>query len=47
MAGQLLNLPTVDNHYMELGQEAFQLAISKEVKQVSIDSNFYPSRPTT
>ncbi|PCR99114.1 transcriptional regulator [Lactococcus fujiensis JCM 16395] len=47
LAGQLLNLPTVDNHYMELGQEAFQLAISKEVKQVSIDSNFYPSRPTT
>lgn len=40
IAGQLLNIPTVNNHFLQVGRTAFDLAISKEVKQFSIQSEF-------
>lgn len=40
LSGRLLDLPTVDNHYLQLGREAFRLAISKEMKQIPIESDF-------
>ncbi|AGV74142.1 LacI family DNA-binding transcriptional regulator [Lactococcus cremoris] len=44
IAGQLLNLPTVDNHFLQIGRSAFELAISKEIKQLAIKSEFILQR---
>ncbi|WP_312681271.1 LacI family DNA-binding transcriptional regulator [Lactococcus taiwanensis] len=40
LSGHLLNLPTVDNHYLDVGRSAFELAISKEIKQLATRSEF-------
>lgn len=40
IAGKLLKLPSVDNHFLQIGRLAFELAISKEIKQLAIKSEF-------
>jgi DNA-binding LacI/PurR family transcriptional regulator len=44
IAGQLLNIPTVDNHFLQVGRSAFELAISCETKQLAIESDFIINR---
>ncbi|MCA2390393.1 MULTISPECIES: LacI family DNA-binding transcriptional regulator, partial [Lactococcus] len=44
IAGQLLNIPTIDNHFLEVGHHAFELAISCETKQLAIESEFILKR---
>ncbi|RZI49296.1 LacI family DNA-binding transcriptional regulator [Lactococcus kimchii] len=44
VSGQLLNLPTVDNHFLQVGRSAFDIAISKEIKQTFIESEFIIDR---
>lgn len=40
LSGQLLNLPTIDHNFHEIGRLAFELAISNETKQFSVESKF-------
>ncbi|MFC6324180.1 LacI family DNA-binding transcriptional regulator [Companilactobacillus baiquanensis] len=40
LSGQLLNLPTIDHNFHEIGRLAFELAIGDETKQVSVASRF-------
>ncbi|HAP15300.1 MAG TPA: transcriptional regulator, partial [Lactococcus sp.] len=44
LSGQLLKIPTVDNHCQEVGRMAFEQAISKTMEQSSIHSEFILKR---
>ena len=38
LSGQLLKLPTIDHHFKEVGQLAFQLAYNGQLKQLPVQS---------
>lgn len=44
LAGQLLKLPTIDNHCRQVGRMAFEQAVSKANKQTSVNSEFILER---
>ena len=44
ISGQVLNIPTVNNHFQQVGRCAFELAISKEIQQLAIKSEFILNR---
>ena len=44
ISGQVLNIPTVNNHFQQVGRCAFELATSKEIQQLAIKSEFILNR---
>jgi DNA-binding LacI/PurR family transcriptional regulator len=40
LASRLLNIPTIDHHFYEIGKTAFKLSLVKEVKTVGLESTF-------
>lgn len=40
LSGQLLNLPTIDHNFHEIGKLAFELALENKTRQVSVESKF-------
>ncbi len=44
LSGQLLKLPTIDNHCRQVGRMAFEQAVSKANKQTSVNSEFILER---
>lgn len=44
LSGELLKLPTIDNHCREVGRMAFECAVSKKIEQSSVKSDFILER---
>ncbi|KRK79261.1 LacI family DNA-binding transcriptional regulator [Companilactobacillus nodensis] len=40
LSSKLLNIPTINHHFHEVGKLAFELAINNEIKQLSVESEF-------